>query len=347
MTFTNQPCRPSRRIAGLRHALYARAAGLAATALMSLMALAAGPAAAATDAFPSKPIRVVVGFAPGGGADIVARQLGAQLSKQMGQSVVVENRPGATGTIAASNVAQSPADGYSMMLASQSTMVIAPSMYAKLPFDPLKDFMPVTQVVSMPLVMVVNPSVPATTVKEVAELVRAGKLTSYASSGPGGPQHIAGELFNTMSGIKLTHVPYKGESAALTDVIAGNVPVMFANVPVAAPFIKSGKLKAIAVSSLARAPSLPQVPTVAEAGLKDFEVLTWYGLFLPASTPRPIAARISDEVAQALKEPGLRAKFAEQGLNILGTNPEQFGRFMTGEVPKWAAVVKASNIRPE
>ncbi|KAA6125854.1 Bug family tripartite tricarboxylate transporter substrate binding protein [Cupriavidus cauae] len=347
MTFTNQPCRPSRRIAGLCHTLYARAAGLATTALMALMALAAGPAAAATDAFPSKPIRVVVGFAPGGGADIVARQLGAQLSKQMGQSVVVENRPGATGTIAASNVAQSPADGYSMMLASQSTMVIAPSMYAKLPFDPLRDFIPVTQVVSMPLVMVVNPSVPATTVKEVAELVRAGKLTSYASSGPGGPQHIAGELFNTMSGIKLTHVPYKGESAALTDVIAGNVPVMFANVPVAAPFIKSGKLKAIAVSSLARAPSLPQVPTVAEAGLKDFEVLTWYGLFLPASTPRPIAARISDEVAQALKEPGLRAKFAEQGLNILGTNPEQFGKFMTGEVPKWAAVVKASNIRPE
>lgn len=338
MTFANPP---SRR---LRQALYACAAGFATTAIM---AFAAGPAAAATDAFPSKPIRVVVGFAPGGGADIVARQLGAQLSKQMGQSVVVENRPGATGTIAASNVAQSPADGYSMMLASQSTMVIAPSMYAKLPFDPLKDFMPVTQVVSMPLVMVVNPSVPATTVKEVAELVRAGKLTSYASSGPGGPQHIAGELFNTMSGIKLTHVPYKGESAALTDVIAGNVPVMFANVPVAAPFIRSGKLKAIAVSSLARAPSLPQVPTVAEAGLKDFEVLTWYGLFLPASTPRPIAARISDEVAQALKEPGLRAKFAEQGLNILGTNPEQFGKFMTGEVPKWAAVVKASNIRPE
>lgn len=344
MTFTNQPCRPCRRIAGLRLFLRASAAGLATTALMTF---AVGPAVAATDTFPSKPIRVVVGFAPGGGADIVARQLGAQLSKQMGQSVVVENRPGATGTIAASNVAQSPADGYSMMLASQSTMVIAPSMYAKLPFDPLKDFMPVTQVVSMPLVMVVNPSVPATTVKEVAELVRAGKLTSYASSGPGGPQHIAGELFNTMSGIKLTHVPYKGESAALTDVIAGNVPVMFANVPVAAPFIKSGKLKAIAVSSLGRAPSLPQVPTVAEAGLKDFEVLTWYGLFLPASTPRPIAARISDEVAQALKEPGLRAKFAEQGLNILGTNPEQFGKFMTGEVPKWAAVVKASNIRPE
>lgn len=334
---------PSRRRAGLRLALCVSVA----VAGLTMAALTAVPAAAATDAFPSKPIRVVVGFAPGGGADIVARQLGAQLSKQMGQSIVVENRPGATGTIAASNVAQSPADGYSMMLASQSTMVIAPSMYAKLPFDPLKDFMPVTQVVSMPLVMVVNPSVPASTIKEVADLVRAGKLTSYASSGPGGPQHIAGELFNTMSGIKLTHVPYKGESSALTDVIAGNVPVMFANVPVAAPFIQSGKLKAVAVSSLTRAPGLPQVPTVAEAGLKDFEVLTWYGLFLPASTPRPVAARISDEVAKALKEPGLRAKFAEQGLNVLGTNPEQFGKFMTGEVPKWAAVVKASNIRPE
>ncbi|MBY4946822.1 tripartite tricarboxylate transporter substrate binding protein [Cupriavidus respiraculi] len=339
MTF---PSTPAPRRAGLRLALCASVSAVAGFAIG-----AAAPASASTDGFPSKPIRIVVGFAPGGGADIVARQLGAQLSKQMGQSVVVENRPGATGTIAATNVAQSAADGYSIMLASQSTMVIAPSMYGKLPFDPLKDFLPVTQVVSMPLVMVVNPSVPASTVKEVGELVRAGKLASYASSGPGGPQHIAGELFNTMSGIKLTHVPYKGESAALTDVMAGNVPVMFANVPVAAPFIKSGKLKAIAVSSLARAHGLPQVPTVAEAGLKDFEVLTWYGLFVPASTPRPVAARISDEVGQALKEPGLRTKFAEQGLTILGTNPEQFGKFMTSEVPKWATVVKSANIRPE
>jgi tripartite-type tricarboxylate transporter receptor subunit TctC len=330
---------PSRRLVGLCLALCASAAGIASGT--------AAHASTATDSFPNKPIRIVVGFAPGGGADIVARQLGAQLSQQMGQSVVVENRPGATGTIAATNVAQSPADGYSIMLASQSTMVIAPSMYTRLPFDPLKDFMPVTQVVSMPLVMVVNPSVPAGTVKEVSELVRAGKLSSYASSGPGGPQHIAGELFNTMSGIRLTHVPYKGESAALTDVMAGNVPVMFANVPVAAPFIKSGKLKAIAVSSLARAPGLPEVPTVAEAGLKDFEVLTWYGLFVPASTPRAVATRISSEVGQALKEPGLRARFTEQGLNILGTNPEQFGKFMTSEVPKWASVVKAANIRPE
>lgn len=308
--------------------------------------LCASPSSAA-DAYPTKTIRIVVGFAPGGGADIVARQLGAQLARQTGQTVIVDNRPGATGTIAAANLAQSAADGYSIMLASQSTMVIAPNMYAKLPFNPLKDFMPVTQVVSMPLVMVVHPSVQASTAQEVIALARAGKLSSYASSGPGGPQHIAGALFDSMSGISLTHVPYKGESAALTDVMAGTVPVMFANVPVAAPFIKSGKLKAIAVSSLARAQALPQVPTLSEAGLNRFEVLTWYGLFVPARTPKAIASKISDEVSVALKDPGLRAKFTEQGLTILGTSPEQFGKFMATEVPKWASVVKSAGIQPE
>jgi len=301
----------------------------------------------ASETYPTKPIRIVVGFAPGGGADIVARQLGTQLSKQLGQSVVVENRPGATGTLAATNVAQAAGDGYSMMLASQSTMVIAPSMYGKLQYDPIRDFLPVTQLVSMPLVMVVTPSVPATTLKEVMDLARAGKLANFASSGAGGPQHIAGELFNKMAGIKLTHVPYKGESAALTDVMAGNVQVAFANVPVAAPFIESGKLRAIAVSSLARAQTLPQVPTVSEAGLKDFEVLTWYGLFLPASAPKPLARRISDEVSTALNTPDVRGKFQEQGLTIIGTNPDQFGQFMTAEVPKWSAIVKSANIQPE
>ncbi|TWG87208.1 tripartite-type tricarboxylate transporter receptor subunit TctC [Cupriavidus gilardii J11] len=317
--------------------------------LRASVAMAAAMAVpfAHADNYPSKPIRIVVGFAPGGGADIVARQIGNQLSQQMGQPVVVENRPGATGTIAAANVAQSANDGYSMMLASQSTMVIARSMYPKLPFDPLKDFVPVTQMVSMPLVMVTHPSVQASTVQDVIALARAGKLASFASSGAGGPQHIAGELLNSMGGIKLTHIPYKGESAALTDVMAGTVPVMFANLPVVAPLIKSGKLKPIAVSSLQRAPGLPQVPTVAETGLRDFEVLTWYGLFAPAGTPRSVTGKISDEVLQALKAPAIRDKFAEQGFTIVGANPDQFGRFMTAEVPKWAKVVKAANIRPE
>ncbi|MDW3687749.1 tripartite tricarboxylate transporter substrate binding protein [Cupriavidus sp. CV2] len=316
-------------------------------AIAGIVAILCASPSRAADAYPRKTIRIVVGFAPGGGADIVARQIGAQLAKQTGQTVIVDNRPGATGTIAATNVAQSAADGYSMMLASQSTMVIAPSLYANLPFDPLKDFMPVTQVVSMPLVMVVHPSVQARTVQDVIALARADKLGSYASSGAGGPQHIAGALFDSMSGIKLTHVPYKGEAAALTDVMSGTVPLMFANVPVAAPFIKSGKLKAIAVSSLARAPALPQVPTMSEAGLKDFEVLTWYGLFVPAKTPKPVAGKISDEVGIALKDPGLRAKFTEQGLTILGTSPEQFSTFMTTEVPKWGGVVKSAGIQAE
>ncbi|WP_026355056.1 Bug family tripartite tricarboxylate transporter substrate binding protein [Massilia niastensis] len=314
-------------------------AALAAAACLALPAQASD--------YPNKPIRIVVGFAPGGGADIVARQIGNQLSTQMGQPVMIENKPGATGTIAAANVAQSGADGYSMMLASQSTMVIAPSMYPRLPFDPIKDFTPVTQLVSMPLVLVVHPSVPASTVKELVELARSGKVANYASSGSGGPQHIAGELFNMRGGVKLTHVPYKGESSALTDVVSGVVPLMFANLPVVAGFIKSGKLKTIAISSLARSPSLPEVPTVAESGFPNFEVLTWYGLFAPKNTPKPVIGRINSEVDLALKSPEVRSKFAQQGLTVLGTNADQFAAFMKAEVPKWSTVVRAAGVRPD
>lgn len=315
---------------------------------VSLAALtAASSLALAADTYPDRPIRIVVGFAPGGGADIVARQIGNQLSTQMGQPVVVENKPGATGTIAAANVASSGADGYSMMLASQSTMVIAPSMYPKLAFDPIKDFTPVTQLVSMPLVLVVHPSVPASTVKELVELARSGKVTTFASSGSGGPQHIAGELFNMKGGVKLTHVPYKGESSALTDVVSGMVPMMFANLPVAAGFIKSGKVKTIAISSLARAPSLPNVPTVAESGFPNFEVLTWYGLFAPKNTPRAVIGRLNSEVDTALKNPDLRAKFVQQGLTVVGSDTDQFAAFMKTELPKWSTIVRSAAIRPD
>ena len=315
--------------------------------LVTLTAAASIALPAQANGYPDKPIRIVVGFAPGGGADIVARQIGNQLSTQMGQPVIIENRPGATGTIAATNVATSGADGYSMMLASQSTMVIAPSMYPKLAFDPIKDFTPVTQLVSMPLVLVVHPSVPANTVKELVELAKSGKVANFASSGSGGPQHIAGELFNMKGGVKLTHVPYKGESSALTDVVSGVVPLMFANLPVVAGFIKSGKVKTIAISSLTRSASLPNVPTVAESGFPNFEVLTWYGLFAPKNTPRPVIGRINSEVDVALKSPELRSKFAEQGLTVVGSNTDQFSAFMKTELPKWSAIVRNAGIRPD
>ena len=315
--------------------------------LVAVTAAAAIALPAQAGDYPERPIRIVVGFAPGGGADIVARQIGNQLSVQMGQPVIVENRPGATGTIAATNVATSGADGYSMMLASQSTMVIAPSMYPKLAFDPIKDFTPVTQLVSMPLVLVVHPSVPANTIKELVALAKSGKVTSFASSGSGGPQHIAGELFNMKGGVKLTHVPYKGESSALTDVVSGMVPVMFANLPVVAGFIKSGKVKTIAISSLARSPSLPNVPTVAESGFPNFEVLTWYGLFAPKNTPKPVIGRLNSEVDLALKNPELRSKFADQGLTVVGSNTDQFSAFMKTELPKWSTIVRGAAIRPD
>ncbi|VFR33040.1 putative exported protein [plant metagenome] len=332
---------PFARLPGLVRAC----TGAAAAAL----ALGAAPLAVAAD-FPTKPLRVVVGFAPGGGADVVARLVGAKMSEQLGQQVVVENRPGATGTIAADNVARSPADGYSLFLGSQSTLIVAPAMYPKLPFNPLADFTPVSQMVSMPLLLVVNPDmVKATTVAELTAELKAkgaGNVT-YASSGQGGPQHIAGELYKKMIGVDVTHVPYKGESAALADVLGGHVPFMFANLPVAQSHVQNGKLRALAVSSLERHPKMADVPTMAESGFKDFDVLTWYGIFAPAKLPEPVLARLSDAILTALKDPGLRRNLDEQGLTLIGSTPQDFKRMLDTETPRWDKAIKEMGLRPE
>ncbi len=336
-------CSPALRAAQPLRWLGACALGLASV-------LAAAPAAMANDNFPNKPLRVVVGFAPGGGADVVARLVGAKMSGQLGQQVVVENRPGATGTIAADNVARSPADGYSLFLGSQSTMIVAPAMYPKLAFDPLKDFTPVSQMVSMPLLLVVNPAmVKATTVAELTEELKAkgaGNAT-YASSGQGGPQHIAGELYKKMIGLDITHVPYKGESAALADVLGGHVPFMFANLPVAQTHVQSGKLRALAISSLERHPKADGIPTMAESGFKDFEVLTWYGLFAPAKLPEPVLAKLSDAVTTSLKDAELRRNLDEQGLTIIGSTPQDFKQMLDTDTPRWDKAIKEMGLRPD
>ncbi|MEI2415807.1 tripartite tricarboxylate transporter substrate binding protein [Orrella sp. JC864] len=315
-------------------------------------ALAGAPAlpAAAADGFPNKPVRVVVGFAPGGGADVVARLVGAKMSNVLGQQVVVENRPGATGTIAADNVARSPADGYSMFLGSQSTMIVAPNMYPNLAFDPIKDFTPISQMVSMPLVLVVNPNlVKATTLAELTEELKhkGDGNTTYASSGQGGPQHIAGELYKKMIGMNITHVPYKGESAAIADVLGGHVPFMFANLPVAQPHVANGRLRALAITSLARSEKVPEIPTLHESGFKDFEVLTWYGVFAPAKTPEPVVAKLSESILRSLEDPDLRRSLDEQGLTIIGSTPAEFGRMLETEAPRWSKLIKEMGLRPE
>jgi tripartite-type tricarboxylate transporter receptor subunit TctC len=313
----------------------------------SAAALAAAALAAHAAGFPDKPVRIAVGFAAGGGADIVARQLGHQMGAQVGQSFIVENKPGATGTIAATFVAKSPADGHTLFLGSQSTMLVAPAIYPKLQFDPVQDFTPVSMLVSMPMLLVVHPSVPAKTVQELIELAKKGDL-SYASAGAGGPQHTAGELFANLAKIKLTHIPYKGEAPALTDAIGGQVPVMFSNLPAVMPYVKAGKLRALAVSSARRHPELPDLPTVAEAGkLPGFEVLTWYGVFAPAGTPPAVVKKLETEAIAALKSKELSGKLADQGFTVVGSTSQQFAAFMKSEVPRWSRLIKDANIRAD
>mgnify|MGYP001627181495 CR=1 FL=1 len=315
---------------------------------LSLAAALLGAACvSAYAAFPDKPVKITVGFAAGGGADIVARQLGQQMGAQTGASFIVDNKPGATGTIAATHVAKSPADGYTMFLGSQSTMLVAPAIYPKLQFDPVKDFTPISMLVSMPMILVVHPSVPAKNVQELIALAKKGDL-SYASAGAGGPQHTAGELFANLAKVKLTHIPYKGEAPALTDVIGGTVPVMFSNLPAVMPYVQSGKLRALAISSARRHPSQPELPTVAEAAkLADFEVLTWYGIFAPAGTPADVAKKLETEAVAALKSRELSGKLADQGFTVVGSTQQQFSAFMKAEVPRWARLVKDANIRAD
>ncbi|GAB3774619.1 tripartite tricarboxylate transporter substrate binding protein [Ramlibacter monticola] len=316
-----------------------RALCAAAAAAAVLPAFAAG--------YPDKPVKIAVGFAAGGGADIIARQVGTQMGAQVGQSFVVDNKPGATGTIAATFVAKAPADGYTIFLGSQSTMLVAPAIYPKLAFDPLKDFTPISMLVSMPMILAVHPSVPAKNMQELIALAKQGRL-SYASAGAGGPQHVAGELFKTGLGLDMTHIPYKGEAPALTDVVGGQVPVLFSNVPAITPYLQSGRLRAIAVTSLKRHPAFPDVPTIAEsARLPDFEVLTWYGLFAPAGTPADVVKKLQDEAIAAMKSKELSAKVAGQGFTVVGSTSQQFTDLMKAQVPRMDKLVRAANIRAD
>jgi tripartite-type tricarboxylate transporter receptor subunit TctC len=298
-------------------------------------------------AFPDKPVKIAVGFAAGGGADIIARMVGTQMGVQTGQSFIVENKAGATGTIAATYVAKSPADGYTVFLGSQSTMLVAPAIYPKLAFDPLKDFTPVSMLVSMPMVLAVHPSVPAKNMQELIALAKKGGL-SYASAGAGGPQHVAGELFKSGLGLDITHVPYKGEAPALTDAVGGQIPVLFSNVPAVSPYIQAGKLRAIAVTSLKRHPAFPDVPTIAEsARLPDFEVLTWYGLFAPAGTPAEVVKKLEAEAIAALKSRELSGKVTDQGFTIVGSTSQQFTDLMKAQVPRMAKLIKDAHVRAD
>jgi len=304
-----------------------------------------------SQSWPAKPVRIIVPFPPGGTTDIVARSIGVELQRMWQQPVVIENRPGAGGNIGADQVAKSSPDGYTLLMGTVGTHAINQPLYAqngtKMSFDPVRDFVPITLVAGVPNVMVINPKLPVNT---VTEFIAYGKehpgQLNMASSGNGTSIHLSGELFKTMTGIYMVHFPYRGSAPALTDLITGNMNVMFDNLPSALPHIKSGRIKALAVTSRVRSPALPNVPTVEEAaGLKGFEASSWFGLFAPAGTSRAIVDKVQTDVAKALSNPEVRERFVAQGAEPGGSTPEQFSAFIRAESDKWARVVKFSNAK--
>jgi tripartite-type tricarboxylate transporter receptor subunit TctC len=306
----------------------------------------AAPLAAAD--YPDKAVRFVVGFTPGGPSDIVARLLGQKLAEAWGQPVIIDNRAGAGGNIAAELVAKSPGDGYTLLLGNNSILATNAALYKKLSFDPVKDFAPVILVASQPNILVVHPSLPVKTVKELIVLAKAkpGQL-NYASSGSGAAAHLSGELFKAMAQVDLVHVPYKGAAPALNDVLAGQDQLMFATSLSVMPHIQSGRLRALAVTTAKRMQALPQLPTVAEAGVPGFEATTWHGIVVASSTPPALVSRINADAVKVLQLPDVRERFAVLGAEIIGGTPDEFAGYIKKEIPKWTKVVKESGARAD
>jgi tripartite-type tricarboxylate transporter receptor subunit TctC len=313
--------------------------GMAST--IAFGALTAGVARA--DDYPSHPIRIVVPFAAGGTSDLVTRILGQALGTALKVAVVVDNRPGAGGNIGSDLVAHAAPDGYTLLMGTVATHGINATLYKKMPFDPVEDFAPISLVASTPSVLEVNPSLPVKSVQDLIDYAKAnpGKLY-FGSAGNGSSHHLAGELFDSMAGVTMTHVPYRGTAAAVTDTIAGQVQVIFDTLPSAMPFVKSGQLRAIAVTSSRRDPALPNLPTLAESGLPGYEVGSWYGLLAPAGTPPAVVEKISKLVAQLVRRPDIKQKLLEQGATPVGDTPAEFTAHIASELKKWAPVVRAS-----
>jgi tripartite-type tricarboxylate transporter receptor subunit TctC len=297
-------------------------------------------------AYPAKPVRFIVPFPPGGGTDILSRALAQKMSEALGQPFVIDNRPGAGGNIGADLAAKSAPDGYTLVMGQTSNLAVNPTLYSKLPFDPIKDFAPVTLVIEAPLIVLVAQTSP---IKSVRDLIAEAKAKpggiNFASPGNGTVGHLVGEMFKRQAGIDMVHVPYKGAAPALTDLLGGRVTVYFASGPVAMGQIKGGKIRAIAVTSRIRSPLLPEVPTVAESGLPGFDASSWYGVLAPAGTPKDIVAKLNAVAVKAMREPELRKQMSGEGGEPIGDTPEHFSAFITSETAKWAKVVKESGAR--
>ena len=310
--------------------------------------LASAPASAADGAYPSKPIRFVVPYPAGGPLDTVARLLAAKAGERLKQPVIVDNKPGAGGNIGADLVAKSAPDGYTILMGAVATHAINPTLYAGIPYDPVRDFAPITQVASTPNVLVVNPSVPAASVREFIAYARAnpGKL-NFGSGSTGSAGHLAGELFKTMAGVEMTHVPYKGAGPAMQDLVGGRIQLMFDNWASSRGQVQAGKIRALAVTTAKRSTLAPDLPTIAESGLAGFDISTWFGVFAPAGTPRDIVARLHDELTRALAAPDVREKMLNLGAEPVGNKPEEFAAYIRAEAEKYARVIKASGAKAD
>src|SRR5438105_5704167 len=298
--------------------------------------------------YPVKPIHFIVPFPPGGGNDTVARAIAQQLGPDLGQPVVIDNRPGAGGSVGAELAAKSPADGYTLFLAGVGSHAVNPNVHAKLSYDPVKDFAPVSLLASAPSVLVVNPAVPARTIAEFTAYARAnpGKL-NYASNGNGSAAQLAAAMYETMAGVRMVHVPYKGIAPAMTDLMSGEVQLMFGTVVALVPHIQAGKLRALAVTSRKRSALLPDVPSLAESGLPDYEAGSWYGVMAPAGTPREIVERLHGAIARALKQPDVAQRLAAEGAIVIGSTPAEFGAHIKAELARVGNVVRGAGIRIE
>jgi tripartite-type tricarboxylate transporter receptor subunit TctC len=300
------------------------------------------------EGYPAKTIRLIVPFPPGGPNDILGRVIGAELSKQVGQQVVIDNRGGAGGTIGTDLAAKAAPDGYTLLLGGTASMAINPSLMAKLPYDAVNDFAPITLLATAPSLLVVHPSLPVKTVRDLIVLAKAKPGTlNYASAGIGTPPHLAGELFKVMAGVSLVHVPYKGGGPALTDLLAGQVELYFSGISSALQLARDGKVRPIAVTSLKRTAVAPELPTIAEAGVPGYEVGNWYAVVAPARTPAAVIARLNGELVKATHHPEIKRRFLELGADPVGGTPDELAKYQRAEIEKWAKVIKSAGIKPE
>jgi tripartite-type tricarboxylate transporter receptor subunit TctC len=302
--------------------------------------------AAQTAKYPDKPVKMMVGFSAGGGTDVVARILAQKVSETIGQTVFVENRPGASGLLAVEAVAKSAPDGYTLLMGTQTTYAVAPTLYRKTSLDPARDFAGIAMTAVSPLVLVVHPSVPAHSVKDVIAMAKAKPGTvNYGSGGLGTTPHMTGELFQSVAGIKMAHVAYRGEAPAINDLLGGQIPLMFANLSAVIGNVRAGHLRALAVTSTQRALAAPDIPTVAESGLKGFETSTWFALVAPAGTPRDVLARLNAEVKRALAQPDVKQRFADLGMTAEDSTPDGLDAYIKSEIAKWTKVIKDADIK--